>query len=55
MINFNALFNCYAVMLCFCGGRGHEFICLLNDDNKGWQMINNFSLRQRLHLLLVLS
>ena len=27
---------------------------LLSDDNSGWWMISNFSLRQRLHLLLAL-
>ena len=27
-------------------------LCLLSDDNSGWRMINNFSLKQRLHLLL---
>ena len=29
-------------------------LCLLSDDNSGRQMISNFSLRQRLHLLLML-
>ena len=35
----------------------HEDTCslrLLSDDNSGWWMISNFSLRQRLHLLLAL-
>ena len=27
---------------------------LLSDDNSSWQMMGNFSLRQRLHLLLAL-
>ena len=27
---------------------------MLSDDSSGWQMIRNFSLRQRLHLLLEL-
>ena len=37
--------------------RWHEDTCslhLFSDDNSGWWMISNFSLRQRLHLLLVL-
>ena len=52
MVNFKALFNCYTVILCFC--MRIQVLCLLSDDNSGWWMISNFSLRQRLHLLLVL-
>ena len=55
MVNFNALFNCYTVTLCFCGVMRTISLCLSSENNSGWQMINNFSLRQRLHLLLVLS
>ena len=29
-------------------------LCLLSDDNSSWQMISNFSLQKRLHLLLAL-
>ena len=28
-------------------------LCLLSDDNLGWYMISNFSLRPRLHLALL--
>ena len=34
--------------------RRHEFIRLFKVDSSGRQMISNFSLRQRLHLLLEL-
>ena len=52
MVNFKALFNCYTVILCFC--MRIQVLCLFSDDNSGWWVISNFSLRQRLHLLLVL-
>ena len=47
-------FNYYTVTGCFCGGVRTRSLRLLSDDNSGWWMISNFSLRQRLHLLLAL-
>ena len=56
-VNLNALFSCYAVTLLFLWR--HEDTSsfrLFSDDNSGQiiQIISNFSLRQRLHLLLAL-
>ena len=55
-VNLNVSFNCQAITLYFCVGmrtRVHYVYCVMH-DNSGRQMISNFSLRQRFHLLLAL-
>ena len=54
-VNFNAQFNCCAATLFLWRHEDTSSLRLLRDDKSGWQMISNFSLRQRLHLLLALS
>ena len=41
-------------MLCSTVTQQTSSLLLLNDDNSGLQMTSNFSLKQRLHLLLLL-
>ena len=53
-VNLIALFSCYAVTLFFCRGGGTSSLRLLSDDNSSGKTTGNFSLRQRLHLLLTL-
>ena len=50
----NLTVSCCVGGLCFCGGRKTRvhYVCCV--DSSGRQVINNFSFRQRLHLLLEL-